>query len=273
MKDIRQRAFVGFICLAAAGLLSMGCSSSNNSTGTGGSTGHTGGSTGTGGSGTGGSGTGGSGTGGSAGGGGGAALGCTMSDAPPMANILDATSDAGLGIMGGSYSYGTPTPTAAIASGNLTISLSNGVNTGTSTAYIGAGLYFNGNTAGNDCVDASTYTGISFDMSGSFSGCAMNFSINDSEHTSPSSSTPPDPKASCTAASCYAPQLTVASTDLPKTYMVPFAGTGAPSGGGPATAIDPMKLEGVGWNFSVPPGADAGGCKIDLTIKNLKFYK
>ena len=42
MKDFRQRAFVGLIGLVSAGLLSVGCSSSNNSTGSGGSNGQVG---------------------------------------------------------------------------------------------------------------------------------------------------------------------------------------------------------------------------------------
>ena len=99
MKDFRQRAFVGLVGLVSAGLISFGCSSSSNSTGTGGTTG-----TGTGGSHTGGTtGTGTGGTTAGSGGAGGATTGSACaayghgSCAAPVAALISDFSDAVVG--------------------------------------------------------------------------------------------------------------------------------------------------------------------------------
>src|SRR5947208_11056869 len=107
MKDFRQRAFVGLIGLVSAGLLSVGCSSSSNSTGTGGSNGsggsHTGGSTGTG-------------TGGSLGATGGAGGGAPVNacgpagsgtTAPPAADLITDFSNASTVDGGTGITFGT----------------------------------------------------------------------------------------------------------------------------------------------------------------------
>ena len=36
----------------------------------------------------------------------------------------------------------------------------------TANQYIGVGIYFNGNAAGDDCIDATHDTGVKFDISG-----------------------------------------------------------------------------------------------------------
>ena len=69
----------------------------------------------------------------------------------------------------------------------------------------------------------------------------------------------------------YAPQaqLTVGTTSA--TIMMPFSGTGAPSGGNPALAVEKSKLTGVQWQFTTPPGVE-NSCVVDFTIDNVRFF-
>jgi len=268
-RQLRQLK-VSLCGLAAVGLLAagaQGCSSSGTTSGTGGSSG-----TGTGGhvGGTGGgvaTGTGGSapGTGGSGG-----QLGCTSANtatAPTTGLIADFAGDgsAGVEIMGGvsTYDKSAAAPTATTAGGTLHI-VENGV-PGAAAQYVGTVVYFTG------CVDASAFTGISFGITGTLTGCTMQFSINDSEHGD--SSTGVDTKATGPKGS-YAPQLGVAAP-FAATVSVPFTGATAPMGGSPAAPVDPAKLIGVQWQFTIPAAPDAGAatnCSADLMIDNIMFY-
>jgi hypothetical protein len=183
--------------------------------------------------------------------------------------------------MYGTFTYGdTPKPT--FTQGTGVINVSDTVQIDSKNHYQGFGLYMNGNAAGTDCVNGSSYTGIQFDLSGSLTGtgCAMVFSINDSEHADPASSTPPDPKAGGAKGS-YAPQLAITASQISSTVMtikVPFTGTGSPafSGGAasPATAVDPNRLTGVQWQMAVPVASDGGAteCVWNINIANVTFY-
>jgi hypothetical protein len=259
MKDIRQRAFVGFIGLAAAGLLSFGCSSSNSSSGTGGSSGHTGGSTGTGGtsSGTGGGSGGGTGTGGSGGG--------SSCAAATAALITDFTS-------GGSSQVGTPykgadtgltAPTVDTSGSSMVITLATGSPT-TQYPYAYAGLPFNA------CVDASTYKGVKFTASGTLNtGCTIQFSVVDKEHS------PAANNGTCTVASCYASSKIFTLPSTPTEVDVLFTDQ---TGGGAdpsAMAVDPTEILNVQWQLNVPHAVDggtAGGCTGTVTIDDVSFY-
>ena len=274
MTDIRKLAFVGLMSLGLATLGSAGCSSSSNNSGTGGSTGTGGTATGTGGtSHTGG--TTGGGTGGTSAGTGGTTVGCAASDAPASAEIASfASADGGISSMFGTYTYGdTPAPIFTYASGVLNVT--DTVQISAKNHYQGFGLYMNGNSAGTDCVDGHTYTGVQFDISGSLTGtgCTMQFSILDSEHADMTQGNPPDPKASGPAGS-YAPQLQVTSAQLTSTkttIMVPYT---TPSGGSPASAVDTTKLTGVQWQLSTPVLSDGGAteCDWNINLSNVKFY-
>jgi hypothetical protein len=291
MTALKMRAFFGIVGLAGAGFLlsgvtsTVGCSSSSG--GSGGSGGKTPGTGGSGGSsagtagttGSGGTSTGGS-SGGASGGSGGstAAVGCQMSANPPSATIADfATLDGGTPVIpiGGVFTYaggaaGAVAPTASVANGAWHVTLN-------STAmdmpqYVGVGIYFNGNSDGTDCVDATTYTGIQFDLTGTIggTGCTAQYSTNDSEHSDSTKlnadGTPVDKKASGPM-NAYAPQAPLTVPTGSATVMMPFT---TPTGGSPATAIDKMKLTGVQWQFTVP--MTTGGCMVDITIDNVKFY-
>jgi hypothetical protein len=281
MKEFKVRAFFGIVGLATAGFLltsvtsTVGCGSDSKggSTGSAGTTGHAG-TTGTGGT-TGNAGT--TGTGGGGGGGGtSAAVGCQASDLPagdPLIADFTAT-DGGAAVLpiGGTYVYPMPGgPVAAVANGAWHITATTAGMT--SAQYWGAGIFFNGNAAGTDCVDATAHTGVQFDISGTVTGtmCSVQYATNDSAHADMTQGTPPDPKAGGPAGS-YAPQAqltTISATS--QTIMMPFAGTGAPSGGSPAIAVDKSKLTGIQWQFTTGPGTTSS-CVVDITIDNVKFY-
>jgi hypothetical protein len=273
MTDIRKLAFVGLMSLGLATVGSAGCSSSSSTTGTGGSTGTggvgtgtTGGSTGTGGAGTG--------TGGAAG----ATVGCALSDVPTSPEIASfASADGGISSMSGTFTYGdTPKPT--FTQGTSVVNVMDTVQTDSKPHFQGFGLYLNGNPGGTDCVDAHTYTGVEFDLSGSLTGtgCAMIFSINDSEHAD-STVTPVDPKAGGPAGS-YAPQFAITASQLTSTAMtikVPFTAPAFAGGAAsPATAVDPTKVTGVQWQMAVPVASDGGAteCVWNINLANVKFY-
>ena len=257
MTDFRKLAFVGLMSLGVATVGSAGCSSSSSS-GTGGSTGTGGTGTGTGGTHTGGS----TGTGGTGAGTGGAAgatrrlCGCPMRRQARTSRPSRAPTPA-LPTMGG-YLHLRRYPQADLhGRGAGSVNVMDTVQLTAAAHYQGFGMYFNGNSAGTDCIDAHTYTGVQFDISGSLTGtgCTMQFSINDSEHaidSLKSNAGTDDPKAAGPKGS-YAPQLPITSAQLTSTsttVKVPFTGASAPTGGSPATAIDPTKIEGVQWQMS-----------------------
>jgi hypothetical protein len=279
MKEFRMRAFFGIVGLAAAGFMlssvtTVGCGSDSKggSTGTAGTTG-TAGATGTAGT------TGGGGTTGGSGGGGGAssgALGCEVSDPPPSPAPIIADFDATDGgtpviAIGGTYSYGTAPalPVGTVEGGAWKVTMNA---PGTASAqYVGIGLYFNGNVEGTHCIDGTPYNGISFDVKGTVTGCTVQYSAVDAQHAENSAS---NKKASGAPGSgVYPPQLEILSniTTTGTTLMVPFSGTGAPTGGSPAIGVEKNKLIGVQWQYTIAAAA-ASPCVVDMTIDNVKFY-
>jgi hypothetical protein len=262
---VRSSGTLGALALVSAGLISLGCSSSGSSSGGGGSTGTgNGGSNASGGS---------TGTGGT----GGAGPGCSISDPPASAVIADFSGgDGGIEIMGGISTYGSnPNDHPSYSKANGVLTITDQALVGAMPQYVGLVIYFNGNAAGTQCIDAHTYTGVQFDISGTLMGpgCSIQYSTNDSEHTDDTTGTPVDPKASGPAGS-YSPQLTISTiTSAPTTTKVPFAEMDLKPGS-PDMPIDPTKLEGVQWQMTVPPASDGGPteCDLSLTIDNVTFY-
>jgi hypothetical protein len=161
--------------------------------------------------------------------------------------------DAGVE-QGGIVTFGgTAAPTVSMGHGSLTITEAAAAGP-VMTQYVGTVLYF------SNCVDASMYTGIELTIGGTVNGdCTAQFYITDSEHDSPVDgpviTSPP-----------YL-SLTVSATATP--MKVPFAGVGAPSGGSPPAAIDPMTLTSMWWQFRIPYGTT---CMANLTISNVSFF-
>lgn len=255
MKDFRQRAFVGLIGLVSAGLISIGCSSSNTTGGTGGTTGtHTGGTTGTSTGGTTTTGTGGTTTTGTG--------GTTAACAAPSAALI--TDFSGTGAQVSSPYKGADTgltvPTVDTSGGNLAITIATGVPT-TMYPYAYVGLPFNA------CVDGHTYTGVKFTASGTLNaGCTIQFSVVDKEHNTVANG------GTCTATSCYASSKIFTLPSTPTDVSVAFTDQ---TGGGAdptAAAVDPTEILNVQWQFNVPVGDAAGGCTGNVTIDNVTFY-
>jgi hypothetical protein len=154
----------------------------------------------------------------------------------------------------GSYGYagpGQPIPTGTVAAGGNGIDISATFTPPITDAngYDGFGLYY----ASSECIDASAYTGIEFDVSGDLAGCTLQLGIVYSGDQSPTN----DPRGTCSAATCYGPSATVASSG---TVEVPFS---ALTGGMPISQLDPKDIIGVQWQLLAPPAAapeaDAGG--------------
>jgi hypothetical protein len=292
-----MRAFFGILGLAGAGFLvssvsTVGCGSSNNggSTGTAGTSGTgKGGTTGTAGTGQGQAGTmggGGNSSGGNSGGGsggdtGGGVKGCTASElapapAPLISDFSASNVDGGaLAVaIGGTFTYASPSgaiaPTATPTNGGWHITLT-APGMDAVSQYVGVGIYFNGDSTGAECIDATPYTGIKFDISGTVGGtmCSMQYSTNDSAHQD--STTANADKKAGGPANAYAPQAPVTVTTAVQTITMPFVGTGAPSGGSPMTAISKDKLTGIQWQFTVGPGTTSM-CAVDIVIDNVTFY-
>ena len=281
MKDFRQRAFVGLVGLVSAGLISFGCSSSSDNSGTGGGTGtggsHTGGTTGTGGTSTG--------TGG--GGGGASAATCgpagTGTSTPPAAPLItdfsDAAADGGTKIMfgtattvqGGVATFQNAASTAGttmVTGGALTYTatVSAAGTGGDMYPYSGFVVYINGPA----CVDATTYTGVQFSIKGDVGTCGLVFSFNDAEHGSMSTD---EPRFTGPSGS-YSPQKSLTVTTTAATVMVPFADptfvNGSPSVA--TVPVDPKTLTGVQWQLTNSSTSTAS-CMGSITIDEVKFYK
>ena len=185
------------------------------------------------------------------------------------------SNDTGIAPSFGLFTYGAaPQPTYTISAGMVNVTDTIEI----SAANQGFGIYFNGNAAGTNCVDASSYAGVSFSLSGSLmgTGCAMQFAINDSEHDQILPGVV-DPKAAGPVGS-YPPQLSITSAELTSTtvtIMVPFAGANAPTGGSPAIPIDPSKLVSLLWQMSTPvaSGGGAAECVWNINVSNVRFYQ
>jgi len=191
-----------------------------------------------------------------------ATTGCTAANtntAPSDGLIADfASADAGIEIMGGTSTYsGDGAPTATITDGALHITENRAATT--APQYVGAVLYF------NNCVDASAFTGVQFTISGSITGCTMQYSTNYSAADDATT----DTKGSCTLGSgnCYSPQTTITTsiTTTDTQVQVPWAKTG----GAPSGPVDPKTLTGIQWQFTIQTGT----CVADIMVKNVKFYQ
>jgi len=194
-------------------------------------------------------------------------LGCQVSEiAPTDPFIADFTVDGVIPI-GGMFVYPSPGgPLASTSSGALHVTL---VSTGMVEAqYMGVGIYFNGNAEGTDCIDATTHSGVQFDISGSVggTGCTSQYATTDSVH----SSSEFDPKGAGDS-TVYAPQAPLTVTATPTTVRMPFVGVSAPSGGNPAIGVDKARLTGVQWQFTTAAGTE-NSCLVDVTIDNVRFF-
>jgi hypothetical protein len=192
--------------------------------------------------------------------------------APAGGLIADFTAtDGGFDLVDEIFPYppaGSARPTASTSGGALHIT-ENAPAT-SAPQYVGVALFF------TKCIDATAFTGVQFSISGTFSGCTMQYAIVDSEHQDPASGAP----YSTGPTGAYSAQATLAAaqvTSAPQTLMIPFV-SASNSAGNPRTPLDTSRLILAIWQFTIPAGAPAtadGGtpaCVADITIDNVAFY-
>ncbi len=123
---------------------------------------------------------------------------------------------------------------------------------------------------GPSCMDATAFHGVQFSISGSFSGCSMQFYANDDAHQDDTTGAP---HASGPAGS-YPPQAPLTSQQVTSTAQIlqmPFSDQ---VGGNPPTPIDRARLIMVAWQFTVDAttGTAPSSCVADLVIDDVRFY-
>jgi hypothetical protein len=180
-------------------------------------------------------------------------------------------------VVWGSYAYaapGQPTPTATLAPDGKGLHIMTTFVAPLTAAmdYAGFGLYYSGTA----CLDATAYTGLSFDFSGQLGGCQLGLGISFSDDQSTKNDAM---RGSCppTAANCYGPSADVTAKAMAvdggasTTIKVPFTSLG---GGMPSATLDPSTILTVQWQLVGPTGAGDGGvlCAADFTVENVKFY-
>lgn len=185
---------------------------------------------------------------------------------PPDAGVSDAGASVGAIEIGGNvYAYGgSATPQYSFRAGTLEI-VENASST-SATQYAGVGITF------ADCVDASAFRGVRFSISGSVSGCAMNFTATISEDTYNDGTTNSDPQGACTQGllDCYSPLVDVTGlTSAPQTISFAWP---AFMYGMPEQTIDPARITGVGWTFAIAAGP-SGTCAADVAIGDVSFFE
>jgi hypothetical protein len=208
---------------------------------------------------------------GGAGGGGGADAAPTCpSIPPPGATITTQGSGTGATLtfgsasaLWGSYAYAAPgqaTPVGTATAGGNGLEIVGSFSPADGGGnYAGVGLYF----MGVNCLDASTYTGIKFDLAGDLGGCALALGAASSGDLD-SAVNPGRGFCSAGAGACYGPAAAV--TPGAATVMVPFATL---AGGMPVGTLDPSTLVTVQWQLAPPA---SGTCAADFTVSNVAFY-
>ena len=196
------------------------------------------------------------------------APGCPASTPAPTDGLIADFSgtNGGIEIGGGVSAYPAgAAPAYDTTGGNLHIT-TNAAPT-TAPQYLGVTLYY----SSPDCLDASAFTGVQFAISGSVTGCSLQYNTAFSQDAWTMNG---DTRAACsgTSASCYPPYETIAGLGSTVTTMkVPFSGPGV-IGGAPLTTVDPTRLTGFFWQFVVPAGISPN-CVADVHIDDVSFYK
>lgn len=131
--------------------------------------------------------------------------------------------------------------------------------------YPGLGINF------PSCIDASTFSGVEFMLSGTLSGCAMQFGINYTEDLPTISS----PLGSCPQPVCYPPEVSINPTSTLVTTRIAWSDRGSAPGAPVAYPADARAVVDLQWQFAIPAAADgsADTCLANVDITGLKFYR
>jgi hypothetical protein len=172
-----------------------------------------------------------------------------------------------------SYTYGSngqTAPTIALTPDGNGLTIAGTFVSPVSQNWMGSGLYFNGKS----CINASTYTGVSFDFSGDLGGCTLavgaNFSGDSTLTDAPGRGSCPFSQDS----SCFPPMAVAtppATLDAgpagTTTFKIPFASMAT---GSPTPRVDPSTILTVQWQLNALSGGP--GCSANFTVENVAFY-
>jgi hypothetical protein len=172
-----------------------------------------------------------------------------------------------------SYTYGSngqSAPTIALTPDGNGLSIAGTFVSPVSQNWMGSGLYFNSTS----CINASTYTGVSFDFSGDLGGCTLAVGAN---FSGDSTSTDAPGRGSCPFSqdsNCYPPMAVAtppAALDAgpagATTFKIPFASMAR---GSPTPRVDPSTIFTVQWQLNALSGGP--GCSANFTVENVAFY-
>jgi hypothetical protein len=161
------------------------------------------------------------------------------------------------------FEYATPdSAVLSYAAANGALSLSGNQAGGPNREYEGVTMLF------LNCIDATAFSGVAFAITGSVSGCTMQYATDFSEDDS-------SPQLGmCTGPSCYSPQSSVFPTSTATKLEFPWASSSYATGNPIPSPQDAAKIVGIQWQFTIPPVSDGGSdvCVADVTITDLRFY-
>jgi hypothetical protein len=119
------------------------------------------------------------------------------------------------------------------------------------------------------CLDASAFSGVELTISGSVSGCVLQWGVGYAEDVASST-------GSCTAitpTTCHPPEYDVLVTVTPTTVQIPWAAPPSSFGAPIGNPDDPAGITGFNWQFAIPAAQNGGDtCVADVNISGLKFY-
>jgi|GEM_PF-2673565 len=123
----------------------------------------------------------------------------------------------------------------------------------------------------DSCIDASAFSGVQFSISGSSSGCTVEYKTEDSVQLQgdlPFGGRHGICSQTVTPGACggQAAAITTAQiTTFPQTLKMPFVG--GPFAGSTQMPVDKTKLTQLVWQFAASPS-----CVTDITVDDIKFY-
>ncbi len=176
----------------------------------------------------------------------------------------------------GSYSYaatGQTAPTATATDDGNGIQISGGfvAPVTSSTNYEGVGLYYNSAS----CLDATAYTGVQFDFSGTLGGCAIQLGASFSGDASPAR----QPRARhLRGDQLHLLRLLLRRDDRgARRNAVVAHHQGAVQRRSPAGCRSRRSIRAriltVQWQLTSRAGAtDGGACSANFTVENVKFF-
>ena len=172
------------------------------------------------------------------------------------------------GLRGSIFSYAGASPSTGAAAVDTTAqNLKLNLTVGVAQGYAGGGLTF------DSCVNASTFSSVSFTASitaGSMTGCSWQVQLQTQDQRPSNATNPtggtcnPDAGASCYR---YPTAALTAPTATATTFTEGFTLFNNPSNSAIST---PTQITGIQWQVNSANGG-AGTCTVEIRIDNVKF--